>query len=88
MNLNKLHLLMIGHKYHYIDGYTNSQCINLVFSKGYNGRGDSISTNIELLRDNCTVLIYKQKDAPNPPIEVEIKDVTFDEMIEFIKLHL
>lgn len=88
MNLNKLHLLMIGHKYHYIEGYSISQCLNLVFSKGYNGRGDSISTNIELLRDNCTVVISKQNDAPNPQTVVEIKDVTFNEMIAFIKMHL
>ena len=85
MNLNKLHLLMLQNGYHHLSGFTNSQCLDLVFSKGYNGRGDSFSLNIELLRDVCYVCHYKQNNAPNPPIISEIKDVTFDDMIKFIE---
>ena len=64
MNLNKLHLLMIGHKYHYIDGYTNSQCINLVFSKGYNGGNNRKAQTHDILSEPLHHDIFAGADGP------------------------
>jgi hypothetical protein len=75
-----LHMLMMKKKYHYFTGGStlSNDSITFDFSKGYNGRGDSVA--VRVTDNDCDVEIYKRND-PDEPLRYYFNNISFGDAL-------